>query len=87
MKLAKKLHISEVETLVQELNALLKSSQPIHIDVSDVQSVDTATIQAFCSLQKSLNAIGDKIHWQGINKSFLQAVDTLGLTEFLSITK
>ena len=87
MKLPEKLHISSVEDLCHELNELLQSSNPVQIDVSDVTSVDTASIQSLCALQKSLEVTGNHIKWQGSSKAFHQAVDNLGLVEFLRITK
>ncbi len=87
MKLASKLHISEVEALTKELAALLDSSQQVYIDVSDVAEVDTASMQALCSLQKSLATTGSSINWVGSSKAFREAADTLGVAEFLAITE
>lgn len=87
MKLASKLHISEVEGLTKELAALLDSSQQVYIDVSEVEAVDTASMQALCSLQKSLAITGSSINWVGNSKAFNEAADTLGVAEFLAITE
>lgn len=85
MKLASKLHISEVEGLTKELSGLLDSSQQVYIDVSDVEDVDTASVQAICSLQKSLAVTGSSINWVGNSKAFKEAADILGVAEFLAI--
>ena len=87
MKLASKLHISEVEGLIKELTGLLDSSQQVEIDVSDVESLDTASMQALCSLQKSLAVTGSSINWVGSSKAFSEAADTLGVAEFLAINE
>ncbi len=87
MKLASKLHISEVEGLIKELTGLLDSSQQVKIDVSDVESLDTASMQALCSLQKSLAVTGSSINWIGSSKAFSEAADTLGVAEFLAINE
>jgi anti-anti-sigma regulatory factor len=87
MKLASKLHISEVEGLTKELTSLLDSSQDVSIDVSDVEAIDTASMQALCSLQKSLAVTGSNINWVGHSKAFKEAADTLGVAEFLAITE
>lgn len=87
MKLASKLHISEVEGLTKELSALLDSSQQVYIDVSDVEAIDTASMQALCALQKSLAVTGSSINWVGNSKAFSTAADTLGVAEFLAINQ
>lgn len=87
MKLASKLHISEVEGLTKELTSLLDSSQDVSIDISDVEAIDTASMQALCSLQKSLAVTGNHVNWLGNSKAFKEAADTLGVAEFLAITE
>ena len=87
MKLSSKLHISEVEGLTEQLNEVLDSAQPVYIDVTEVNSVDTASIQALCSLQKSLATTGSSINWVGSSQVFKKAADTLGVSEFLCITE
>ena len=87
MKLASKLHISEVENLTKELSALLDSSQQVEIDVSDVNEIDTASFQALCSLQKSLAVTDCSIRWVGNSKAFNEAADMLGVAEFLCINE
>lgn len=86
MKLTSKLHISEVEKLTEELANMLESSQQVYIDVDDVESVDTASIQALCSLQKSLAVTGSSINWVGNSKAFSEAADMLGVAEFLNLS-
>ena len=87
MKLTSKLHISEVESLTEQLNELLDSSQPVYIEVTDVESVDTASIQALCSLQKSLAVTGSSINWVGSSQVFKKSADILGVSDFLCITQ
>jgi anti-anti-sigma regulatory factor len=85
MKLPNKLHISEVEALVQELSQLLDSEQALIVDISDVEQTDTASLQAFCALQKSLSLTGNKINWAGDSKAFKDSADMIGVTEFLNL--
>lgn len=87
MKLASKLHISEIETLTSELAEQLDSSKQIEIDISDVAEIDTASFQALCALQKSLAVTGSSINWVGSSKAFNEAADMLGVAEFLSINE
>lgn len=85
MKLASKLHISDIEHLTQELSALLESASDIELDASDVEATDTASLQAICALQKSLATTGSHINWTGKSKAFTQAADMLGVSDFLSL--
>lgn len=85
MKLAAKLHISEIQQLIIELTTLLESTSQLEVDISEVESVDTASIQALCSLQKSLALTDNQIHWLGDSKAFTKAADTLGVSEFLCL--
>jgi len=85
MKLPSKLHISEVEKLRQDLDAILDSPDTVTIDISDVESTDTASLQVICALQKSLALTHNKIAWEGSSKAFKDAADMLGVTEFLSL--
>ena len=87
MKLTNKLHISEVEKLTEQLIELLDASTPVNIDITDIESVDTASLQALCSLQKSLAVTGSSINWIGSSKVFKAAADTLGVSEFLCIAE
>lgn len=86
MKLANKLHISEAEILAGELASMLDSSQSVSLDISEVEQVDTASIQIFCSLQKSLALTDNKISWVGESKAFSDAADMLGVAEYLNLT-
>ena len=85
MKLPSKLHISEAEHLSKELNTLLQSPDAIVIDISEVEAVDTASIQVLCALQKSLNATDNNISWIGTSKAFNEAADMLGVADFLKL--
>jgi ABC-type transporter Mla MlaB component len=71
--------------LTHELTGLLNSNQEIELDATEVEKVDTASLQALCSLQKSLHDTGGNIHWNGKSKAFIQAADKIGVSEFLDL--
>jgi len=85
MKLPSKLHISDVEKFRQDLEGILDSPKTITIDISDVESIDTASLQVLCALQKSLALTHNKIAWEGSSKAFKDAADVLGVADFLSL--
>lgn len=85
MKLSSKLHISGAEKLAQELLSLVEQSQPVEIEITDVESVDTASLQVLCALQKSLAATDSEIVWQGTNAPLLQAAQRAGVAKYLGL--
>lgn len=85
MVLSQKLHVSQVTQLVSDLRAIADSMSDIELDASQVESVDTPSLQALCSLQKSLHDGGSAIHWLGKSKTFVEAADKLGVAEFLAV--
>ncbi|MEL0647519.1 STAS domain-containing protein [Pseudoalteromonas agarivorans] len=83
LKLPSELAITQVETLHQDLLQELNSNDDICIDVSDVRSADTASIQLLCSLQKHLQTIHHKIIWVGSSEALTHTVNQLGLSHYL----
>lgn len=86
MKLPSKLHISDVENLVKDLGTLLSDSSEVILDGSEVESVDTASLQAICALQRSLALTDNFIHWQGVSESLKTAATRLGVEEYLKLS-
>ena len=85
MKLAKTLHISHAERLRDELESLLDSDANIRLDISDVETVDTASLQILCALKTSLLASKGEIEWLGTSPALLAAAQRLGVQEFLDL--
>jgi anti-anti-sigma regulatory factor len=83
MKLSSKLHISGAEKLANELLSMVEQAQAIELDISDVESVDTASFQVLCATQKSLSAVDSEIVWSGSSDVFIQSAKQLGVAEFL----
>jgi len=66
---------------------MLEKSGEITLDVSKVESIDTASIQVLCALQKSLAVTDTRINWSGKSEALVRATNTLGVTEFLCLTE
>lgn len=86
MKLSSKLHISNAESFANDLLALVGQSKSIELDISDVDSADTASIQVLCALQKSLETEDSEIVWIGKNEPLYHAANQLGVAGFLGLS-
>ena len=69
LKLPSELAITQVETLHQDLLHEINSNDDICLDINDVISADTASIQLLCALQKHLLTIQHKIIWVGSSEA------------------
>ena len=85
LKLPSELAIMQVETLHQDLLQELNSNNDICLDVSEVVSADTASIQLLCALQKHLLPIHHKIVWVGSSDALQNAINQLGLSQYLTL--
>ena len=83
LKLPNELAITQVEILHQDLLQELNSNDDICLDISDVISADTASIQLLCALQKHLLTIQHKIVWIGSSEALVHAINQLGLSQYL----
>ena len=83
LKLPAELAITQVEHLHQDLLQELHSNDDVCLDVSEVVRADTASIQLLCALQKHLQCVQHKIIWVGQSEPLKNAIDRLGLSEYL----
>ena len=87
MKLSNTLHINTVVQLHESLMSLLETDDEVCLDISDVEAVDTASIQVLCALQKSLLASKGKIKWRGTSETLLKATQLLDVATFLDLER
>lgn len=85
-QLPAELIINKVVELKQELLKFLSDNSEITLDISQVVTADTASLQLLCALQKNLNEAGQSIKWHGQSDAFSNAVATLGLEQYLAIS-
>ncbi len=85
-QLPSELIINNVSELQQELIAYLSEHTDVVIDISHVARADTASIQLLCSLQNALLKTEHKISWHGESDAFRDAVNTLGLQQYLALS-
>ncbi|MFY8326693.1 STAS domain-containing protein [Pseudoalteromonas sp. ZZD1] len=83
LKLPEELAITKVEFLHQDLLNELSTNDDVCLDISDVSRADTASIQLLCALQKHLLSVHHKIIWIGQSEPLKNAINQLGLNEYL----
>jgi anti-anti-sigma factor len=74
------LHISEAEELRSALLAELGASPTLVLDLSEVDSCDTASFQLLCSLQKSAERDGKKLRISATSAAIRDGGVILGLS-------
>jgi anti-anti-sigma factor len=74
------LHISEAEELRSALLGELAITQSLMIDLSGVDSCDTASFQLLCSLQKSAEREGKELRVVAPSTAMRDASAILGLS-------
>jgi ABC-type transporter Mla MlaB component len=80
--------ISVINDLVQlkdELQSLLADNSKIYIDASNVEMIDTATLQLLLSFQMDADAGNGRINWVKPSEKFIYSAELLGLKQALSL--
>lgn len=63
----------------QSLIGLLHEPQPVTIDVSSLERVDTTGLQLLYAFMRDRASSGGAVIWQGVNDVFRDAVRVLGV--------
>ena len=74
------LHISEVDELRNALLRELAAAPSLILDLSSVDSCDTASFQLFCSLRKSADKDGKDLRISALSAAMREASAILGLS-------
>lgn len=85
LKLPSELTIIHVEVLHQDLLNELTQNNDICLDINDVVSADTASVQLLCALQKHLLTSAQKITWVGCSHALMESAELLGLANYLAL--
>ncbi len=72
--------------LKADLLKLLPIRQPVLLDVSSVERIDTSALQLLCALVRDRRAKRLTTQWVGSPSVFTEAVESLGLTQALNYT-
>ena len=71
--------VRECTTLKQQLLAVLESPDPVTIDATDVELIDTAALQLLYAFGRERLAHDLSTLWQGDNSVFRDAATAMGL--------
>lgn len=77
IRLAANVGIRDGAALKARLLPLLESPEPIIIDVTDVEHVDTAAMQLLFAFARDRRAAGLAVTWQGDSSAWRSGVATL----------
>jgi anti-anti-sigma regulatory factor len=77
IKLAANLHIRDSVALKERLLPLLVTPDPVVIDVTDVEHVDTAALQLLFAFSRDRRAGGRVVLWRGESVAWLRGIATL----------
>ncbi|MEM7253191.1 MAG: STAS domain-containing protein [Pseudomonadota bacterium] len=71
-------NVSKVAALKVELTAALGNGEPVSIDTSAVESIDTATLQLLFAFRREADAQGIEIQWGEIAPTVRSTARILG---------
>lgn len=89
LKTKNKLHCGSflMPSMVVELKSILQdaleSQKSIEIDVSEIESIDTLSLQLLISAKKSFEPTGLNFHIKECSSTFKENVELLGISSFL----
>ena len=77
--------VKEAVALKQSLCAVVDSAQPVTLDATAVERVDTAILQLLCTFVRARVAANLNVVWQGNESPLFEAARLLGLQELLAL--
>lgn len=83
LTLAAQLDVARCRRMVDRLNTALSSTQPIVLDISKVERVDTATLQVLVAFSRTVDSHGLTLTWKGASEGFQKETNRLGLAKIL----
>jgi ABC-type transporter Mla MlaB component len=77
--------VSGASTLKESLASLLDEPQPITLDITALQRIDTAGLQLLTAFIRERAGHGRTIEWRGTAPALANAAQLLGLTSLLRL--
>jgi ABC-type transporter Mla MlaB component len=77
--------VAEADTLKTELAGRLQESEPVTVDVSAVQRIDTAGLQLLAAFVRDRRTAGRAVAWRGRASALETAAALLGLHDMLEL--
>jgi ABC-type transporter Mla MlaB component len=85
LALAAECLVSGASTLKESLASLLDEPQPITLDITALQRIDTAGLQVLTAFVRERTAHGRTVEWRGASPALTSAAQLLGLTSLLEL--
>lgn len=83
--LAAECTVAEADTLKSELGHRLAQSEPVTLDVSALQRIDTAGLQLLAAFVRDRRTAGRAVAWRGRASALETAAGLLGLRDMLEL--
>ena len=83
--LAAECTVAEADALKSELTQRLQRSEPVTLDVSALQRIDTAGLQLLAAFVRDRRTAGRAIAWRGRASALETAAGLLGLRDMLEL--
>jgi ABC-type transporter Mla MlaB component len=77
--------VAGASTLEQSLASLLDEPQPITLDITALQRIDTAGLQVLTAFVRERASHGRTVEWRGTAPALTSAAHLLGLTSLLGL--
>lgn len=85
--LAAECTVAEAEALKSELGRRLQAAQPVTLDVSALQRIDTAGLQLLAAFIRDRRTAGRAVVWRGRAAALEAAAGLLGLHDMLELPR
>lgn len=85
LPLAPTLCIETVAELYEQLRPAVDANQPVSLDASIIESIDTANLQLLAAFAVELDKRGTTLLWEEPSEIFLQAAAISGLVATLKL--
>ena len=85
LTLAAECTVAEADSLKAELARRLTASEPVTVDVSALQRIDTAGLQLLAAFVRDRRNAGRKVEWRGRASALEAAAGLLGLNDMLEL--
>lgn len=85
LTLAAECTVAEADSLKSELARRLDESEPVTVDVSALQRIDTAALQLLAAFVRDRRTAGRAVTWRGRAAALETAAGLLGLNDMLEL--
>lgn len=83
--LASNASVKDAVALKDSLCAVVNADEPVVLDASSIERVDTATIQLLCAFVRERQARNQGVIWQDASAAMLEAAQLLGVQTLLAL--